>query len=54
MGPVPEDRGAHGTFDNIAVKKSYTLWASMNRNMVTAVAGLAILAFVAGIKSRKR
>ncbi len=39
--PVPEDRGAHGNFAHIASNKSYTLWASINRNLVRAVAGLA-------------
>jgi short-subunit dehydrogenase len=51
--PVPEDRGAHGTFDNIAAKKSYTLWASMNRNIIRAVAGLAVVALVAGLNNKK-
>ncbi len=52
--PVSEDRGAHGTFDKIAAKKSYTLWASMNRGVVRTVAGLALLAIVVGISSNKR
>jgi len=52
--PVSEDRGAHGTFDKIAAKKSYTLWASMNRGVVRTVAGLALLAIVVGINSNKR
>jgi short-subunit dehydrogenase len=52
--PVSEDRGAHGTFDKIAAKKSYTLWASMNRGVVRTVAGLTLLAIVIGISSNKR
>lgn len=52
--PVSEDRRAHGTFDNIAAQKSYTLWASMNRGLVRTVAGLALLAIVVGINSNKR
>jgi short-subunit dehydrogenase len=52
--PVSEDRGAHGTFNKIAAKKSYTLWASMNRGIVRAVAGLALFAIVIGISSNKR
>jgi hypothetical protein len=52
--PVSEDRGAHGTFDKISAKKSYTLWASMNRGVVRTVAGLTLLAIVIGISSNKR
>jgi short-subunit dehydrogenase len=51
--PVPEDRGSHGTFDDIAAKKSYTLWASMNRNIIRAVAGLAVVALVAGLRNKR-
>lgn len=39
--PVHEDRGPYGAFANIATNKSWTLWASMNRNIVRAVAGVA-------------
>ncbi len=53
-GSLSEDWGAHGTFDKIAAKKSYTLWASMNRGVVRTVAGLALLAIVVGINSNKR
>jgi hypothetical protein len=52
--PVTEDRGAHGTFDDQAAKKSYTLWASMNRGMVSAIAGLAVVALVAGLNNKRR
>ncbi len=41
--PVPEDRGAYGNFGDISANKSYTLWAGMNRNIVMAVAGLAVI-----------
>lgn len=51
--PVPEDRGAHGTFDDIAAKKSYTLWASMNRGIVSAIAGLAVVALIAGLNNKR-
>ena len=44
--PVPEDRGAYGPFDNIAAAKSYTLWASMNRNAIAIIAGAFVTAFV--------
>ena len=37
--PVHEDRGAYGDFANIATNKSFTLWASMNRNIVRTIAG---------------
>lgn len=43
--PVPRDRGAYGEFGDIATDNSLTLWASMNRNIVRAVAG----ALAAGI-----
>ncbi|MBD0289180.1 MAG: SDR family oxidoreductase, partial [Flavisolibacter sp.] len=41
--PVPEDRGAYGGFGDIASNKSITLWASINRNIVRAVAGVAAI-----------
>lgn len=44
--PVHEDRGAYGDFAHIATNKSFTLWASMNRNLLTAVAGIATLGFL--------
>jgi NAD(P)-dependent dehydrogenase (short-subunit alcohol dehydrogenase family) len=52
--PVPEDRGAYGEFDAIAVDKSLTLWASMNRNLVRAVTGLAVAALFVGSKLRRK
>ena len=52
--PVPEDRGAYGDFDAIATDKSYTLWASMNRGLVRAVAGLGLAALFLGLKGKKR
>lgn len=42
--PVPEDRGAHGEFGDIAKTKSFTLWAAENRNALRAVAAGALLA----------
>lgn len=52
--PVHEDRGAYGDFGDIAADKSITLWASMNRNLVTAVAGVAVLALTALFTSNRR
>ena len=46
--PVPEDRGAHGQFDEKAKSSSITLWASMNRGLVTALACVAGIALLAG------
>ena len=40
--PVPQDRGAHGTFDDQARSSSFQLWASMNRGWL-AVAGVGCL-----------
>ena len=40
--PVPQDRGAHGTFDDQARSSSLQLWASMNRGWL-AVAGVGCL-----------
>ena len=51
--PIHEDRGAYGQFANIAVNKSFTLWASMNRNIVRAVAGVAVVALIAVLNSCK-
>ncbi|MGI8952607.1 MAG: SDR family oxidoreductase [Chitinophagaceae bacterium] len=51
--PVHEDRGAHGNFANISTKKSYTLWAGINRNLVRAVAALAVGAAVIAINKGK-
>lgn len=50
--PVPEDRGAHGEFDQKAKKTSLTLWASMNRGLVSALAGIAAIGVLALIKSK--
>ncbi|HEU4634408.1 MAG TPA: SDR family oxidoreductase [Flavisolibacter sp.] len=52
--PVHEDRGAYGDFSAHATGKSLTLWASMNRNLVRAVAGLALLAMALAVRARVR
>lgn len=53
--PVPRDRGAYGEFADIATDKSFTLWASMNRNLVRAVTATlaAGIVFWMGRSSRK-
>lgn len=52
--PVPEDRGAHGEFSRIAHHKSFTLWVSLNRNLVRAIAGVAAAGLVIALQSRKK
>ncbi len=42
FAPVPQDRGAHGAFDDQARASSFQLWASMNQG-VLAVAGIGCL-----------
>lgn len=51
--PVPEDRGAYGPFDSIAHNKSYTLWASMHRNAIAAVAAVFATAFIVAKRLKK-
>lgn len=52
--PVHEDRGAYGEFGPIATNKSWTLWTSLNRNLVRAVAGAAAVALFAVLQSRSK
>ena len=42
FAPVPQDRGAHGDFDDQAQSSSFQLWASLNRGWL-AVAGIGCL-----------
>jgi NAD(P)-dependent dehydrogenase (short-subunit alcohol dehydrogenase family) len=49
---VGEDRGAYGDFADIATNKSFTLWASMNRNLVRAAAGLLAAGLFLALKKR--
>lgn len=51
--PVPEDRGAYGDFADVAVNKSFTLWVSLNRNLVRVVAGVAAIGLLAVLQSRR-
>src|SRR5690606_9098474 len=44
--PVKGDRGAYGDFHDIAVDRSFTLWASINRNLVRTVGGLLLAGIV--------
>lgn len=49
--PVPGDQGTYGDFGNIATNKSFTLWASINRNIVRGLAGVTLVAL---LLSRKK
>jgi len=52
--PVPEDRGAHGTFGHRASSTSPQLWASMNRGwLAIAAAALAGVAALAGARAKR-
>lgn len=52
--PVHEDRGAHGNFYKQAKSKSFTLWASINRGLISAIAGIAVVALLAGVSSKRK
>ena len=52
--PVPEDRGAYGGFGPVAHKKSFTLWVSLHRNLVRAIAGVAAAGLVIALQARKK
>lgn len=52
--PVPEDRGAYGPFTDLAHNKSFTLWASINRNLVRSVAALALTTLYLGSKLKRK
>ena len=52
--PVPEDRGAHGNFGNIAKNKSITLWAAENRNTLRAIAAGSLLALGAFFFAKRK
>ena len=45
--PVPGDHGAHGSFDGVAHGRSIQLWATRNRTLLGAAAGLAGAAVLA-------
>lgn len=51
--PVHEDRGAYGDFGRLATNKSFTLWASINRNLVRGIAGVALAALIVALRSNK-
>ena len=42
--PAPGDWGAHGTFGDRATDRSTLLWASLNRDRLAFVAGIALAA----------
>lgn len=51
--PVPGDHGAHGTFDDRAIRVSPQLWANKNRNwLLMSGAGLIAFAFGAYLKTK--
>ncbi|HEX6333782.1 MAG TPA: SDR family oxidoreductase [Flavisolibacter sp.] len=50
--PVAEDRGAYGNFASISHKKSFTLWVSLHRNLVRAVAGIAAAGLVIALRKK--
>jgi NAD(P)-dependent dehydrogenase (short-subunit alcohol dehydrogenase family) len=52
--PVHEDRGAYGEFGPIEHKKSFTLWVSLHRNLVRALAGVAAVGLVVATQVRKK
>jgi short-subunit dehydrogenase len=52
--PVHEDRGAHGGFAPIAHNKSLTLWVSLHRNLVRAIAGVAAAGLVIALQSKRK
>jgi short-subunit dehydrogenase len=50
--PVGEDRGAYGDFASVAKNRSYTLWASMNRNYVRAALAILVSCLVLSLAKR--
>lgn len=52
--PVAEDRGAYGNFASVAHKKSFSLWISLHRNLVRAIAGVAAAGLVIALRSGKK
>ncbi|MBA2499686.1 MAG: SDR family oxidoreductase [Chitinophagaceae bacterium] len=51
--PVQGDRGAYGDFHDIAVDRSFTLWASINRNLVRTIGGLLVAGLIGALARRK-
>jgi NAD(P)-dependent dehydrogenase (short-subunit alcohol dehydrogenase family) len=52
--PLPEDRGAHGRFDQQARASSWQIWATTHRGTVMAAAGAAAVAVLAGLLGGRR
>jgi NAD(P)-dependent dehydrogenase (short-subunit alcohol dehydrogenase family) len=52
--PVPEDRGAYGDFAAVSHKKSFTLWVSLHRDLVRAVAGVVAAGLVIALQSKRK
>lgn len=51
--PVREDRGAYGDFGDIATNKSFTLWVSLNRNLIRVATGIVAIGLLAAYGCRK-
>jgi NAD(P)-dependent dehydrogenase (short-subunit alcohol dehydrogenase family) len=51
--PVQGDRGAYGDFHDIAVDRSFTLWASINRNLVRTIGGLLVAGLIGALARRR-
>lgn len=51
--PVGEDRGAYGEFASVAHQKSFTLWVSINRNLVRAATVVCLSALIVALQSRR-
>ena len=51
--PVQGDPGAYGNFHDIAVDRSFTLWATINRNLVRTVGGLLVAGLIGALARRR-
>ena len=52
FAPLPEDRGAHGRFDDRAHGHSAQLWATMHRRILLAGAAAAAVGALSGLLRR--
>lgn len=51
--PVQGDRGAYGDFHDIAVDRSFTLWATINRNLIRTIGGLLVAGLIGALARRR-
>lgn len=51
--PVSGDRGAYGDFKDIAADKSFTLWATINRDLVRTIGAVALAGIIGLITMKK-